>query len=62
MKASQLIAQLQTLIDKYGDLPVKYNNWGTMVSEPDEVDCYDANGWYPYEEDGNNVPWEFMLH
>lgn len=62
MKASQLITQLQTLIDEYGDLPVKYSNWGTGDSEPKRVNCYDADGWNPYEEDGNNVPWEFMLH
>lgn len=62
MKASQLITQLQTFIDKYGDLPVKYSNWGTMDSEPNVLNCYDANGEDPYDIKGNNVPKEFMLH
>lgn len=63
MKASQLITQLQEMIDKYGDLPVRYSNYGHDETEPSEVKCYDANGWKPFEnKEGNNIPWEFMLH
>ena len=30
MKASELIKQLQNLVDEYGDLPVEIPSWGDV--------------------------------
>ncbi len=51
MKASELIKQLQNLVDEHGDLPVEIPSWGDIdydSAEATRVYTYDLGGKHEY--------------
>jgi hypothetical protein len=51
MKASELIKQLQNLVDEYGDLPVEIPSWGDIDyddAEATRVYTYGLGGDFEY--------------
>lgn len=52
MKASELIKQLQNLVDEYGDLPVEIPSWGDIDYDDAEATrvytyCLGTDSEYP---------------